>query len=55
MGSQSFDEKHALAEEFAAHIPPTKLMSGLNGGVLAIGTDRRNTSVDDDDLTELNG
>jgi len=39
---QSFDEKHALAEEFAAQLSPTKLVvSGLNE---AIGTGRRNTS-----------
>jgi len=52
LGPQSFDEKRALAEEFAAHLSPTKLaVSGLNeGGVLAIETGRRNTSVGDDDL-----
>jgi vacuolar protein sorting-associated protein 3 len=33
LGPQSFDEKHALVEEFAVHLPGTKLVvSGLNEG-----------------------
>lgn len=55
---QSFDEKQAFAKDFAVHLPPTKLVvTGLNeGGVIAIGTDRRgDTRVDDDDGLEQGG
>ena len=52
---QSFDEKQAFAKEFAVHLPPTKLVvTGLNeGGIVAIGNDRRgDTSVDGDDFEQ---
>ena len=46
---RSFDEKQALAKEFAVHLSPTRLVTGLNEeGVVAIETGQ--TSVGNDDF-----